>query len=154
MRAIKEMNRNSAPGPDGFSLSFYKSAWNIIKPEIMYLLHHFHQGDVELTWINRSYMVLIPKKAGAVAVDAFRPICLQNTTVKVIAKVLTLRLQKEISTLVDDHQTGFLQGRSIAESFIHAVELTQLCHKRKKPSLVIKLDFTKAFDTVSWDDLI
>lgn len=99
-------------------------------------------------------MVLIPKKAMAVAVDAFRPICLQNCSVKLIAKILTIRLQREISGLVDSHQTGFLQGRSIAESFVHAVELIQHYQKRKKPSIAIKLDFAKAFDTVNWDGLL
>lgn len=101
-------------------------------------------------------MVLIPKNAGAVVVDVFRPICLQNSSIKIIAKVLTLRLQKMIAKLIDSRQTGFLQGRSIAESFLHAVEveLTQHYHKRKRPSLTIKLDFAKAFDTVNWDGLL
>jgi hypothetical protein len=153
-QAIAEMNRNSAPGPDGFGPSFYKAAWSSIKPQVLDLLLQFQAGEVDLDRINRSYMVLIPKKAGAVAVDAFRPICLQNCSVKLIAKILTIRLQREISGLVDSHQTGFLQGRSIAESFVHAVELIQHCQKRKKPSIAIKLDFAKAFDTVNWDGLL
>ena len=111
-------------------------------------------GATDRERINRSYMVLLPKKTNAVTVDAFRPICLQNCSVKIIAKILTLQLQQEISKLIDGHQTGFIQGRSIAESFVHAVELTQLCHKRRKPSLVNKLDFAKAFDTVNWDGLL
>ena len=28
-----------------------------------------------------------------------------------------------------------------------------MCHKRKKPALVLKLDFAKAFDTVNWEGL-
>lgn len=67
---------------------------------------------------------------------------------------MTVRLQKVTKNLVDGHQTGFLQGRSIAESFIHAVELSQHCHTRKIPSLAIKLDFAKAFDNVHWDGLL
>jgi hypothetical protein len=148
------MDRNSAPGPDGFGPSFYKSAWLTVKSQVMQLLEKFHCGQLDLARINRSYMVLIPKKQDAAIVDAFRPICLQNCSVKIIAKILTMRLQREIPRLIDGHQTGFLQGRSIAESFIHAVELTQLCHKRKKESIVVKLDFAKAFDTVNWDALL
>lgn len=34
-----------------------------------------------------------------------------------------------------------------------AAELVQVCHKRKLPTLVLKLDFAKAFDTVNWDGL-
>jgi hypothetical protein len=100
--AILSMNRNSAPGPDGFRLSFYRAPWGTVAAQIMDLLHSFHQGAVELERINRSYMVLLPKKQGVVAVDAFRPVRLQNCSVKILAKILTQaaegNLKKAISS--------------------------------------------------------
>jgi hypothetical protein len=36
---------------------------------------------------------------------------------------------------------------------VYAVELVQVCHKRKLPTLMLKLDFAKAFDTVNWEGL-
>jgi hypothetical protein len=124
------MNRNSAPGSDGFGPSFYRAAWATVKDRIMNFMAAFHQGSVQLERINRSHMILIPKKPGALAVDAFRPICLQNCTLKILAKVLTSRLQREIPTLIDLNQTSFIKGRSIAETFIHAIELVQICTNR------------------------
>jgi hypothetical protein len=94
-------------------------------------------------------MVLIPKKPAAVDVDSFRPICLQNCSLKILSKVLTKRLQGEIPKLININQTGFIRGRSISDTFVYALELVQVCHKRKKPALVLKLDFAKAFDTVN-----
>lgn len=108
--ALRSMNRNSAPGPDGFGPSFYGAAWNTIKPQVMHFMHSFFSEQVQLDRINRSYMVLIPKKPGATAVDAFRPISLQNCSVKILSKTLTTRLQREIGNLIDLNQTGFLQG--------------------------------------------
>ncbi|CAD6264443.1 unnamed protein product [Miscanthus lutarioriparius] len=93
---------------------------------------------------------IIPKKPEATAVDAFRPIGLQNCSIKIIAKALTRRLQKEIGKLIDLNQSGFLKGRSISETFVFAAELVQTCKKRKLPALVLKLDFAKVFDTVNW----
>jgi len=119
----------------------------------MDFLHAFHRGDARLDCINRSHMVLLPKKLGAVEVDAFRPICLQNCTMKILSKPLTSRLQIEIPRLIDINQTGFVKGRSIADTFVYATELVQVCHKRKKPAVVLKLDFAKAFDTVNWEGL-
>jgi len=117
----------------------------------MDLLQSFHSGNVDLARINRAYMVLnFLSRRNLVLWHAFRPISLQNCSVKLIAKVLTARLQKVILKLIDGHQTGFLQGRSISESFVHTVELVQHCHKRKVPSIAIKIDFAKAFDTVNW----
>jgi len=145
--ALKSMDRSSAPGPDGFRPSFYRVPWSSIKSQVMAFLQAFQQRQVQLERINRSYMVLIPKKPGAVAVDAFRPICLQNCSIKILSKMLTRRLQKEIGNLIDLHQTGFLKGRSISETFVFAAELIQTCNKRRLPTLVLKLDFAKAFDT-------
>jgi hypothetical protein len=100
-----------------------------------------------------EFMVLIPKKPGAVDVDAFRPICLQNCSLKILSKVLTRRLQDDIPNLIDLRQTGFIKGRFIADTFVYAAELIQVCHKRKKPAVVLKLDFAKAFDTVNWEGM-
>jgi hypothetical protein len=119
----------------------------------MIFLHAFHEDQVELERINRSHMVLIPKKPGATEVHAFRPICLQNCCIKILTKILTSRLQLQINKLVDIDQTGFIRGRSIAENFVYAMELVQCCHKRKKPTVVLKLDFAKAFDTINWEAL-
>ncbi|WVZ49637.1 hypothetical protein U9M48_000977 [Paspalum notatum var. saurae] len=109
---------------------------------------------VQLERVNRSYIVLLPKTPGACAVGAYRPISLQNCCVKIIAKMLTTRMQSVIPRLVDLDQTGFIRGRSITENFVYALELVQYCHKRRAPTLVLKLDFAKAFDSISWDGLL
>ncbi|WVZ61783.1 hypothetical protein U9M48_011600 [Paspalum notatum var. saurae] len=152
--AVKGMNKNSAPGPDGFGPSFYAAAWSAVKTQVVGMAAAFHSGRLELDRINRSYMVLLPKKFEAKLVSDFRPICLQNCSVKIISKMLTTRLQGVIGGLIDLDQTGFLKGRSIAENFVYAMELVQCCHKRKLPTVVLKLDFAKAFDTVQWPALL
>lgn len=39
------------------------------------------------------------------------------------------------------------------ETFIHALEIIECSHKHRVPNLVLKLDFTKAFDTVNWSSM-
>lgn len=152
--AVKAMNSNSAPGPDGFGPSFYRHAWHFVKPTVMKFLDSFHGGVADLERINRAYIVLLPKTAGAVAPGSFRPISLQGCPVKIVGKIMTSRLQQQVSSLVDMDQTGFLKGRSISENFVYATELVQCCHKRRTPTVVLKLDFAKAFDSVSWNGLL
>jgi len=151
--AVRNMNRCSAPGPDGFGPSFYSATWHTVTEEVLGFLAAFYEDSLQLERVNRSHMVLIPKKADANTVDAFRPICLQNCCVKILSKILTTRLQTQIKKPVDLDQTGFIRGRSITENFVYAMELVQCCHKRKSPTLVIKLGFAKAFDRVNWDAL-
>ena len=114
----------------------------------------FAAGEADLERLNRAFVVLLPKKPGAISPADYRPICLQNCSLKIAAKMLTTRLQKEIPKLIDIDQTGFIKGRSISENFIYALELVQSCHKRRLPTLVLKLDFAKAFDSVNWDSLL
>lgn len=85
--------------------------------------------------------------------DSFRLICLRNCTVKIIEKILTQRLQREISGTTDSNQTGFLRGRSISETFIFVLTLYSVVSRKKVPALVIKLDFTEAFDMVNRESL-
>jgi hypothetical protein len=69
---------------------------------IQLILHPaLHDGVVDLERINRSFMVVIPKKPSVVAVDAFWAICLQICSVKIIAKTLTVCLQQQINRLID-----------------------------------------------------
>jgi hypothetical protein len=78
---------------------------------------------------------------------------LQNTALKIAAKILTTRLQAHITDLVSPLQTGFSWGRNIIDNSIFATKLIQCCHKRGAPTIVLKLDFRKAFDFISWASL-
>lgn len=148
------MNKDSTSGPYWFGPGFYFAAWNQIAGTVMSLAEAFHSRVVDLGRINRSFIVLILEKETASDPSDFRPISLQNCSVKILSKMLTTRLQHQISHVIHPDQSGFIRGWSISEYFTYALELIQTCHKqRRTPALVIKLDFAKAFDTVSWSAL-
>jgi hypothetical protein len=101
----------------------------------MAFLDAFYHHEVDLERINWSYMVLLPKKPGAVKVTDYRPICFQNCSVKIAPKLLTTRLQREIPGLIDLDQTGFLKGRSISKNFLYATELVKCAFSARHPQL-------------------
>lgn len=76
------------------------------------------------------------------------PYIAQNFPIVTIGKVLRNRLKPLIPLFVYDDQIGFLSRRSISENFLYAVNLLNCCHHSKAPSLVIKLDFRKACDSL------
>jgi hypothetical protein len=118
-QAVRGMNANNAPGPDGIGPAFYVAAWPRVEEEVMEFLAGFHCGSVDLERINRAHIVLLPKHEGATASNSFRLVSLQNCLVKIITKILTTRLQQQIANLIDP-DTGFLKGRSISENFVYA----------------------------------
>jgi len=128
---FKKMDRNASPGPDGFGPSFFHCTWPCTGPALLNLFKSFHLRQADLERINRSYIVLLPKKETARTPEAFRPISLQNCPIKAITKALTTRLQKFIPFLIGGDQTGFVKGRCIAENYAYAMDLVHCCYSRK-----------------------
>lgn len=152
--AFLAMNKLSSPGPDGFGPSFFSTFWATVATDVREVFDSFHDASIDLARINRAFLVLLPKIDAAIHPSHFRPISLQNCIMKGITKVLTTRLQSCIHSLVDADQTGFLSGRRISENIVYAADLLRCCHTRKTPTIVFKIDFKKAFDSVNWRSLI
>jgi hypothetical protein len=152
--AFFTMNKLSSPGPDGFGPAFYTTFWETIKADVFQVFESFFDETIDLARINRAFLVLLPKVDAATHPSQFRPISLQNCIMKGITKVLTSRLQKSIQNLVDADQTGFLSGRRISENIVYAADLLRCCHSRKTPTIVFKINFRKAFDSVNWANLL
>jgi hypothetical protein len=63
--AINRKPRGKAPGPDGFTGIFFKKCWDIIKLEVMNVIHLFGSLHAEnFHWLNSANIFLLPKKEG------------------------------------------------------------------------------------------
>jgi retron-type reverse transcriptase len=107
-----------------------------------------------LNFLNQALVVLIPKKDNPKYVSDFRPIRLTHSFAKIITKLLANRLAPELDELIFMNQTTFIQKRCLHDNFIYVQKVIKDLHKKKKPSLFIKLDIFKAFDTINWSYLL
>jgi hypothetical protein len=70
------MNKNSSPGPDGFGPAFYSTFWDLVSPDVFRVFDAFFTGSIDLSRINRAFLVLLPKIDAANNPSLFRPISL------------------------------------------------------------------------------
>lgn len=84
----------------------------------------------------------------------YRPISLIHNFAKLISKLLANRLGPHLEQMISVNQTAFIQKRCIQDNFIYVQQVIRDLHKSKTPAFFIKLDISKAFDTVSWTYLL
>jgi hypothetical protein len=99
-------------------------------------------------------VVLVPKKANAERVADFRPISLIHSFAKIIFKLLANRLAPAEKKLITYNQSAFIKKCCILDNFMFVHQVIKDLYKKKIPSLFIKLDISKTFDTVNWSYML
>jgi len=154
-RTIQQLPSDKAPGPDGFTGHFYKSCWPIIKDDIMVAVSTmWSRRMVNFGTLNSAYITLLPKKEGADQPNDFRPISLVRSFAKLITKLLANRLAPKLQQIVSPNQSAFIKGRFIHDNFMLVQQTARFLHQQKQPRILLKLDISKAFDSVSWPFLL
>ena len=78
----------------------------------------------------------------------WRPITLTNLDYKIFTKLSAVRLQKIISTIIHENQSGFITGRNIPSHIRLIDDIIRFTDRGLLDGLVLSMDFQKAFDTV------
>lgn len=73
---------------------------------------------------------------------------------KLISKILVLRLAPRMDAIVDKNQNAFIKTRCIHDNYKYIQWAAVLIRRKKVPMLLLKLDISKAFDTLSWPFLL
>lgn len=145
------MPANKAPGPDGYPAEFYRAAWPIIVSDFITAVQSFFLYGFLLKGVNATILTLVPKIQGAETMKDFRPISCCNILYKVFSKILANRLKVLLPELIEPNQCDFVTGRLLLENVLLATELVKNYHKDSIGARsVLKLDISKAFDTVKW----
>lgn len=104
--------------------------------------------------LNGATMVLLHKTQTPDDLRDYRPISLIHSIGKLFAKGLALRLAPRIHEIVKINQTAFIQGCRIHENFRTVQLACRWLHARRHPTMLLKVDLAKAFDTVAWPYLL
>lgn len=151
--AVWDCEGQKSPGPDGTNFTFIKEFWDILKSDFIAFLEEFHANEKLVKGSNNSFICLIFKKDNQQRIGDYRLISLIGCMYKVLAKLLANRMREVMSNVISKLQTAFVKNRQILDGVLIANELVEEARKRKRPTLLFKVDFEKAYNSVSWEFL-
>ena len=147
--AVKQANTRSAPGLDGLNTAFKTKFWGILRiPLLRYANCCFKKGELTPTFKTASIW-LIPKKGSHQNIKNWRPISLLSNLYKIISRALNTRLKSTTDTITSRAQKGFTSSRYLQEVLINVIEFIGHCKSNNLPGVVLSIDYSKAFDTLS-----
>ena len=62
-------------------------------------------------------------------------------------------MKKIMPSIIDERESTFIEGRHLLQSALIANEVVDEAKRRKKSCIVFKVDYEKAYDSVSWEFL-
>ena len=150
--AVFGMKNNKSPGPDGFTVEFFKTFWSDISH---FLMRSFNYGllhnALSITQ-KQSIITLIPKNAKhRTDIKNWRPISLLNISYKILSVCIANRIKNALPFIINDDQKGFMKGRFIGDNIRVLYDLMAYLDSEDLPGLLLIADFEKAFDTLNRD---
>eukprot|EP00253_Pinus_taeda_P022245 PITA_22245 len=146
--ATFSMQQDKAPGPDGFSVAFYRQHWETIRKDFVRMVKNAFRKHKLGDNTKSSHIALIPKEANPKSFDRFRPISLCNVSYKIITKIIANRLKNLLPTIISENQGGFVPKRQIIDNVILIQESIHSSLIKGERGMIIKLDMANAFDRV------
>ncbi|KAL3701849.1 hypothetical protein R1sor_019871 [Riccia sorocarpa] len=152
-KAALDLGKNKALGPDSLPVEFFLIFWQTAGPtllslakdglDVSHLPGYFTAGDI----------ILLPKEGDQTLLQNKRPITLLNAGYKIVAKMLQNRMAPILQTIITWDENAFVQGRNLHATVFLCNQAVWEAKSNGKDCALLKVDFRKAFDSLSWDFL-
>lgn len=154
--AASRLKKNAALGPDGITNDVLKY-FAYCKPDIMLKVFNLciTEGLFPKIW-KIARLALIRK--GDKPLDtpsSYRPLCILDTSGKLLEKILDNRLRKflEDNNHIDQRQYGFRKGLSTTDAVRTLINIVETNGPKKKIG-VLTLDIKNAFNSAPWKAIL
>ena len=127
--AMRSMQNNKAPGPDGLPVEFLKD-FRINCP-------HYCMLYITPTLRQASISLLLKKDKDPDLCSSYRPLSLINVDAKILAKALAHCLENIVPTIVSHEQTGFVKGQQLFFNVRTLLNITYSKTTTTTPEVVI-----------------
>ena len=145
---------NKTPGNDGLTIEFYKCFWTLLGSHLVNCLNYAYKHGELSSSQKQALIVLIEKKdKDRRQIKNWRPISLINVDVKIGTKAIAKRLEKVLPEIIHHNQNAYVKGRTIFDAVRTIDDIIKLTSSYNISSLLVAIDFEKAFDSVNWNFL-
>ena len=151
--AVASLDASSCPGDDGLTRQFFLEYWDFLhQPLLLGLQQMFDTGSMPPS-MTSGLIALIPKGGDPSLLRQWRPITLLSSSYKLMAHLISARLQPLMPLLIHGSQTAFIQDRCILDNVFTFYAAAEWAKSSSQRLAVLLLDFEKAYDRVDWDFL-
>lgn len=153
---IVKLRQGTAPGYDGIRAETLKNISDEIKAPLTHLINCcFDEGYFPKS-LKTGIIKPLFKKGSRLEMKNYRPISLISNIAKVMEKILKKRIIKFCTKhkIISQFQYGFVEEKSTEDAIRHLTSCIYNSLDKKKQSLCIFIDLSKAFDTVSHEKLL
>lgn len=148
--AVRQLKAGKALGLDGFTSNFFHNFWDFIKMEVGQVVEESQSLSWMFPGMKSTFIALVPKVDLPSTPNKYRPIALCNIIYKIVSKIIASRLKLLLPLIISPEQSRYVEGRQITDGIIPTHEITHSLKISKKPSMLLKLNLSKAFDSLSW----
>ena len=155
--AVNSFKTGKSPGIDGLPIEIYKTFFECLKsPLLRTFQYSYEKGQLTDTQRVSLISLLLKQEPNGQYKDPtnlknWRPLALQGCDAKLLSKCIAIRMEKVLSTIIHENQSGFLKGRYIGDNLRQLMEIIEHYDKSQEPGLIFVADLEKAFDKLSHD---
>uniref|UniRef100_A0AAV1UX75 Reverse transcriptase domain-containing protein n=1 Tax=Peronospora matthiolae TaxID=2874970 RepID=A0AAV1UX75_9STRA len=156
LTSIRRCKRGKAWGPDSLNNDWYRDNEAYLVPLLTRVFNVCALGGILPGTFGQAVVACIKKSRSAASPLDYRPISLLNSDYKVFTRIYASRLRPLLPTLVNPLQTGFVPRREMATvlDIFAAAKLCACNDPELHRSLMLLLDFSKAYDSLSRNFLL
>ena len=147
---FNHMNPHSAPGLDGFTVSWVRHFWSDLE-DICYVAINRCYEKGQLTTLLRTAIMKLLRKGDKCKLEAtnYRPISLLSVFYKIASGAITRRLEKVIDKVVGKNQKAYSSKKNITSVLLNVINMIHATTREKRSALMVAIDFRKAFDSIN-----
>lgn len=143
--------KSNAVGLDGISIKFLRVLLPFISEHIRHIFNHAITCSVFPSSWKQVIVRPIAKVSSPSNLSDFRPISITSVLSKAFERVINDQIQSYVNRegLLSDLQSGFRRGHSTTTALVKVTEDLRLAMVEGKATVMVLLDFSKAFDCVN-----